>query len=384
MLEKGEALVQPQGTVALDAAPQGNQSRVVQRTEGMDVSRDALLPPIIKLIQATSKDAARYGAGKFLRVDTEEVFDDLEVIPLVSRVTQTKWPGEFSREATPTCWSDNGIMASQGAEFEGRECHACPFFAPRPTRGKGRELCETGHNLILQDANSYTPYGLRVRSTGNRIMGLISSPSIAQKAVVKLYSELETNSTGQWYQLKVKTLRLLDAADRDLAVATMRSYLETNLGQAAADTEQEAAGEDQADPGRPRHPVVNGFEVTVRGEPEMWYTPTGKAITTAMGQTPQGYRKLVAWEALAEQFNAEVRKGEVLVVTGQYRVYETVGKDGGERKEEQLVLDNFQRLGYQDSSQPLPRFREGLSSGKSTYPGRGEAHPSEWEKDLPF
>src|SRR3989304_5960432 len=43
MLEKGEALVQPQGTVALDAAPQGNQSRVVQRTEGMDVSRDALL-----------------------------------------------------------------------------------------------------------------------------------------------------------------------------------------------------------------------------------------------------------------------------------------------------------------------------------------------------
>src|SRR3972149_10825379 len=123
MLEKGEALVQPQGTVALDAAPQGNQSRVVQRTEGMDVSRDALLPPIIKLIQATSKDAARYGPGSFLRVDTEEVFATLEVVPLVSRVTQTKWAEEFSRDAQPMCWSSNGITADPGAEFDGREGH---------------------------------------------------------------------------------------------------------------------------------------------------------------------------------------------------------------------------------------------------------------------
>ena len=346
MLEKTANLSQ-QVSAPLE---QGNQSRVVQRTEGMDVSADALLPPIIKLIQSTTKDAAKYGVGKFLRTDTGEVFDTLLVIPLVSRVTQTRWPEEFSRDAQPTCWSSNGITADPGAEFEGGKCHACPFFAPKPQKGKSKGMCQTGHNLILQDAESYTTYGMRLSPTGNKIMGLISSPSIAQRVVVKLYSEQETNATGQWYQLKVKIVRQLDEADKAMAIVTMRSYLKTNLGYAAPEPEQAVGGMDEgAATTTTRAPVANGFEVTVLGEPEMRYTAAGKAFVAAMGKTPEGYKKLIGWESLAEQFNVEVNKGDVLVVTGRYGIYTWSGRDGQTHKEEQLVLSNFSRLGFHES-----------------------------------
>jgi hypothetical protein len=324
-------------------APQEAQNRVVQRTEGMEVSRDALLPPIVKLVQATTKDADKYGPGKFLRTDTEEVFDVLEVVPLVSKVTQTKWPEDFSREAQPVCWSSNGITADQGAEREGQLCHACPFFSPKPQKGKGREMCETGHNLILQDADTYTPFGMRLRSTGNRVMGLLSSPSIAQKAVVRLYSEKVTGDSGTWYQLKAKTLRPLDEADRDLAVATMRSYLETNLGYAVA--EDSEAGDTSREPEEAGSAAPKGaFQITLRGEGELRYTASGKAVCNIMAETPQGYRKVVAWEALAERLARDVRHGDVLMVTGQYGSREWEGRDGKKESEPNLTIQSFEKV----------------------------------------
>lgn len=317
-------------------------TRVVQRTEGMEVSRDALLPPIVKLVQVTTKDADRYGPGKFVRTDTEEVFDVLEVVPLVSKVTQTKWPEDFSREAQPVCWSSNGITADPGAERAGQLCHQCPFFSPKPQKGKGREMCETGHNLILQDADTYTPFGMRLRGTGNRIMGLLSSASIAQKVVVRLYSEKVTGDSGTWYQLKAKTLRKLDDADRDLAVATMRSYLETNLGYAAP--EDSGTGDASQENGESTgSPVPAGaFQITLRGEGELRYTASGKAVCNIMAETPQGYRKVVAWEALAEQLARDVRHGDVLMVTGQYGSREWEGRDGKKMIEPNLTIHSFE------------------------------------------
>ena len=260
-------MVEKDSGQGLDVRRPDSASQVVERAEGMQVSREALLPPMVKLIQTTTAEAGKYGPGKFLRVDTEEVFDTLEVVPLVSRATQVKWPGGFNRDALPACWSVNGITAGQGAEREGQSCHSCPFFSPVPQRGKEGGMCETGHNVIFMEEGTFNVFGMRLRGTANRIMQHISSPGIAQRAVVRLYSEKVTRSGNTWYQLKVKTVRLLDGADGDLAVATMRSYLTIDLGVTELQAEPPGAGAEERslpEEGGPSSSPGGGGEPVVR------------------------------------------------------------------------------------------------------------------------
>jgi len=329
---------------------------VVAVGEGASLHSQDLQPPILVLGQAQSQGIT---AGMFQRTDTQEEFESIEVVPLAVRPSRLKWPaGKFSRDMRLECWSDDGIAGSTRsikntpAKYPGQPCVGCQFYTAKPWDVDAEEgWCMPGYNVLLVDAESFETYLMRLKGAAAKVARLMVARGVFQKAVIRLTSEHVSQPTGIWEQLKAKTVRKLDEADQSLVHAQYAAF----AGSAVQGDDSPAAAQSEDAASSPaitetrRASVTNGFEVTVMGEVEMRYTPTGKAIATAMGRTPQGYKKLLAWESLAEQFNAEVNKGDVLVVTGKYGVYEWSGHDGQANKEEQLVLSNFQRLGFHDS-----------------------------------
>jgi single-strand DNA-binding protein len=82
-------------------------------------------------------------------------------------------------------------------------------------------------------------------------------------------------------------------------------------------------------------------------DPELRYTPQGKAVVTlSVGDTPRNFDrasgtwtdgvtdwvKVVAWEALAENVAASLKKGDKVVVIGTYKAEKYTDKTSNEER----------------------------------------------------
>lgn len=93
-------------------------------------------------------------------------------------------------------------------------------------------------------------------------------------------------------------------------------------------------------------------------DPEMNYTPTGKAVTKTSIAVTTGYGdkattmwlNLVAWEKLAENMNNFLSKGKKVLVTGQLSMRKYTDKSGGERVAVELTVKDFEMLSPKDTA----------------------------------
>jgi single-strand DNA-binding protein len=137
-------------------------------------------------------------------------------------------------------------------------------------------------------------------------------------------------------------------------------------------------------------------------DPEMKYTPSGKAITTfrvAVGRTyrsPEGenrdeteWFRIVAWDKLAETCNQYLRKGAKVYVEGRLQTRTWKDKDGQDRYMTEVVANDMQMLDsrqggggeYQGGAAP----RGGQASGGGQSAGGGGGFDGDMMDDeIPF
>lgn len=94
------------------------------------------------------------------------------------------------------------------------------------------------------------------------------------------------------------------------------------------------------------------------GEPEMRFTPAGKAVTSFrvatnhVYMTPEGEQKketewftVVAWNKLAEQCNQNLTKGQLVFAEGRLRTSTWQGQDGQKHYRTEIVANRVVFLG---------------------------------------
>lgn len=102
------------------------------------------------------------------------------------------------------------------------------------------------------------------------------------------------------------------------------------------------------------------------GEPEMRYTPNGRAVTSFSVATnwryttAEGERReetewftVVTWGKLAEQCNQFLNKGRLVYVEGRLRTHSWEGQDGQKRSRNEIVANRVSFLDRQAVA-PLP------------------------------
>jgi single-strand DNA-binding protein len=133
------------------------------------------------------------------------------------------------------------------------------------------------------------------------------------------------------------------------------------------------------------------------GDPEMKYTPSGKAITTfrvAVGRTfrsPEGenrdeteWFRVVAWDKLAETCNQYLHKGSKVYIEGRLQTRTWKDNNGQDRymtevvANEMMMLDSRQGGGQAPSGAPE---RGGQSSGGGQSFGGGM---DDLDDEIPF
>ncbi len=121
------------------------------------------------------------------------------------------------------------------------------------------------------------------------------------------------------------------------------------------------------------------------GDPEMRFTPNGKAVTSfnvatnRRYTTAEGDKKeetewftVVAWGKLAEQCNQFLSKGRLVYVEGRIRLRTWEGQDGQKRSRNEVSAERVSFLDKQGAA--------ALSEDKGGEAGSGDIEPD----DIPF
>ncbi|MBI4267227.1 MAG: single-stranded DNA-binding protein [Chloroflexi bacterium] len=111
-------------------------------------------------------------------------------------------------------------------------------------------------------------------------------------------------------------------------------------------------------------------------EPEMRFTPNGRAVTSFSVATnwryttAEGERReetewftVVTWGKLAEQCNQFLAKGRLVYVEGRLRTHSWEGQDGQKRSRNEIVADKVSFLDRQAAVAPLPEEKAGGNGG---------------------
>ena len=130
-------------------------------------------------------------------------------------------------------------------------------------------------------------------------------------------------------------------------------------------------------------------------DPELKYTPGGKAVATFNVATDESYKdksgnlqartewhRIVTWERRAEVMGEYLKKGQLVYVEGRLQTRSWDDKDGNKRYMTEIVADNVQFLGGKKSE------AGGASSTAASVPPPAEDFPppsgAQDEEDLPF
>ena len=101
-------------------------------------------------------------------------------------------------------------------------------------------------------------------------------------------------------------------------------------------------------------------------DPEVRYTPNGKAVANVSIATTRKYKKegelmedtqwhrVVFYERLAEVVGEYVKKGKPIYVEGSLKYGKYTDKDGVERYTTDIVASELQLLGGRDEGSPAP------------------------------
>lgn len=129
---------------------------------------------------------------------------------------------------------------------------------------------------------------------------------------------------------------------------------------------------------------MNDITITTAGrasaDPELKYTQSGKAVCTVrlaiqhrkkVGDTWENaattWLDCQAWDALAENMAASIKKGDRVIVTGRLSTEEWTGKDGDKRTTQRVAVDDIGlsvRFGTVTAQQSQRSGSSGASKGR--------------------
>jgi single-strand DNA-binding protein len=137
-------------------------------------------------------------------------------------------------------------------------------------------------------------------------------------------------------------------------------------------------------------------------DPEMRYTPSGRAVTqfnVAVNQSTKNHQtgewveetdwfRVTVWGDRAERMAEALRKGNKVFVEGRFRTREFEGRDGQKRTSLEITADsivNLERRARDDegSFAGSAPAASGQGSGGATRPTRPPSDDAEFD-DLPF
>lgn len=146
--------------------------------------------------------------------------------------------------------------------------------------------------------------------------------------------------------------------------------------------------------------------VTVVGnlsrDPELKFTPSGKAVVTisvadtprsidrASGQWVDGvtdWVKVVAWEGLAENIGASLKKGDQVIVIGRYSAEKYTDKTSGEEKTSRKLVAEHVGPSLQFATATVEKARRASNGGgNASYnaPANNSAPAGTSNDDMPF
>lgn len=111
------------GTQAL--AVQGAGTDIMKG--GVGFNFDLIKPTFIKLVQPTTKTTGDERPGQFVDELSGNVFNELQVVPLVIRNNRVLYDGDGGFGAPPLCRSNDGFVPSPFAQFpQAKTCAMCP------------------------------------------------------------------------------------------------------------------------------------------------------------------------------------------------------------------------------------------------------------------
>jgi single-strand DNA-binding protein len=143
----------------------------------------------------------------------------------------------------------------------------------------------------------------------------------------------------------------------------------------------------------------------VTRDPEVRYTPAGKAVVTFSIATNRGWKtdtgenkeevefhRIVAWDKLAETIAQYVKKGNPLYVEGRIQTRKWQDKEGGDRTTTEIVINSMIMLGSKGGSSAIDvpdNFGEDQSiSEPAEKPAKAKKESEETteidDSDIPF
>lgn len=251
----------------------GAMVRFDPEVEG-DLHEYDMRPPVVVLGQAGSLEAT---AGMFHRLDTDEEYETMAVVPVFVRATRTRMPAEFARDSRPLCWSEDGLTPARGGDLHGQvaACLDCAWYTAAPWQAlKGQ--CKGDYAAVFLDVATSQPFLLRLRGTAAAVARVVGRKGVYRAAVVTLYAEAMATEKGKWWQLKVKVQRTLTETE----VLTMKALLDSGLRETSVAI-QEAEGGEMAEAESPPFPVAG--TVAARGAPQ----PSDGAPVAVRAEAPR-------------------------------------------------------------------------------------------------
>ncbi len=207
-----------------------DETNTYEVTEGAVLhGHDNLRPPVLVLAQSQSLKGE---AGQFIRMDTEEIFPTVEVVPIRVQPTQTYWgEGDFSRDRNPLCFSTNGRtsvqMVAGGVEaaYPGAECRQCERFTNQPWNQKSKDgWCAPGYYVLVFSMETYETFVVRLNGAATKMAKVFAAPDVFRNKAVNLYAEEKLSDSGKYYELKARVGRKLDDGELETVAGQFRDY----------------------------------------------------------------------------------------------------------------------------------------------------------------
>lgn len=198
--------------------------------EGVDgLEREDFKLPIIRIVQATSRNAPPNSAGKFHNSVTGDVKDYMIVTVLKVAKTRILFPPEFSADSELLCASDDSKTARE--QFIGKtitdfndypmyvipsDCDSCVLQDWGPNREP--PACALSYQYIVVDLESGMPGILGLKRTdvsmGRALNTLLATPGLKK---IRLSSEFVEKDVGQWWALRYQLMPGLTDEDFEIA-----------------------------------------------------------------------------------------------------------------------------------------------------------------------
>lgn len=267
------------------------------QADGIDMHQGDIQPAFIKIVQGTSAEGT---AGKIMRSDTSEEYDELNLIPIRIQKNRTFWgPGEFSRDRAPACFSQDGetgaLLNNDGDPtlYPGQPCVTCPEYTESPWRD--RDNCQPGYMVLFFNVDTYEVMGMRLTGTSAKMARKFSAATVFRKTVMKISTERKSNDHGTWYALVADAGRVVgdDEAEVMMAEAAMHSggqaVSEDTVGHTPATVvDNSEADKALADMDEERY-LANQAQAKALLDQEELAKQVSMSIPTDKHETPEGH-----------------------------------------------------------------------------------------------